>query len=694
MKDNLKQKTPLILMFILISGLYFYGINKLPFLNRTDARYAEIAREMVATGDYIVPKILGTPHLHKPPLTYWLIALGLKIFGINEFGARFFLIVFSLLSLLLVFLIAKEIFNEKIAIWALIFSAVSPGIFFTSRILSTDIFLLFFELGAFYSYIKFLQKNRDLWIILFWLSLGLGFMTKGPVAILIPFLIIFAYHLMNSTLSDIKPFFRFKYIMLFSIIAFPWYLYLILSDKKILTYFLIDQIYARIAGAKGIKMGHPKPFYFYFVVLPVLLLPFFVPFIVSFYREVKKGLNKKTQFIIIWIVIPVLFFSFILTKLPTYILFIIPPSSIIAAKWIEETDSDSKFILLILGLIPLLFLPTIPLANLPSNISLKFFNLSIIIAILVLLLISLKHINPQHFKTFFLLTWLVFYFQLLSIFISYPELLKTNKKLALMSNHLNRKEIKIVSFRQYAYQLPFYTGKFPYLCDVNLEKEISPFRRILSCQELESEWESKTDFLVFCSTKDILKLVNIVKDCFVVGKDGEILLISNKPFLGIKLMDQKGIYINQAKNLPLLNNIKIFLDHAKEKAQKAIGKKLKLHEIELSVKNKRLFYEFEFKNGEKIEEVLVDTLTGKVFTQPPYPDKPVFTNSQLRKMVKINFYEAEQTALNIVNGIITEKEVEIENGVLCFSFHIKQNGKLYELLINASNGILFKISLE
>ncbi|WP_201327175.1 glycosyltransferase family 39 protein [Thermotomaculum hydrothermale] len=695
MKDFIKENHKVIFVFLLTTVLYFYGSNKIPLLNRTDSRYAEIAREMVISGNYIVPKLMGTPHLHKPPLSYWFMALGMKIFGINEFGVRFFQIIFAILSLFIIYLIARELFDKEKAYWTLILSSTSPGIFFTSRILATDIFLFFFELTAFYFYLKFYKTKKEILLYLFWLSLGLGFMTKGPVAVVIPLLILVLISLFKLDFSEIKPLFRLKYLLTFSVIAFPWYLYLIFSDKKILEYFLIDQLYARIAGIKGTKIGHPKSVYYYFEILPILILPFYIPFLIAIIEKIRKGISNRDLFLITWFSFPLIFFSVILTKLPTYILFSIPPAAMLTADWIEETKSKLKCLWLTAGLIPFLFLLNTRYLNISSQINREIVKLSIITGILILFLSIIKFIKNKCFKALFFISWTILFIFIVKLFISYPQLLNSNKKLAYISKEFSHSGFTFVSFRQYAFQIPFYThGETPYYCDIKIEKEISPFKKIISCKELKKLWD-KENFLILVSKKDIINLTDLVKDCFVLAKDGNNFVISNKPLWGANINWKEGVKTHRLKApVNLMQFVKVSFNNALTKAKQAIDKEYNLHDSELAIIKNRVYYEFEFVKRGDFFEVHVDAYTGNISIKEPVNEKAEFTEHDLKNLSNIEKGEARKIALNLIKGKILEEEIEIENGALCYAYHIEHNNNEYEILINVSNGLPFKISFE
>ena len=690
---DLKNKLKIIFVFFVIVVAYFYGVNRLPLLNRTDSRYAEIAREMVITGDYVIPKLMGTPHLHKPPLSYWLMALGMKIFGINEFGARFFQVLFAIFSLFLVYLIDKELFDKEKALFSLILTAISPAIFFTSRVLATDIFLLFFELLVFYSFLKLQKQKKQLWGYIFWLALGLGFLTKGPVVVVIPVLILFTTGVLNQDLSIFKSLFKARYLILFFLIAFPWYVYLVVSDKKVLKYFLIEQIYARVVGIKGTKIGHPKPFYYYFEILPVLILPFYIPFLMAVVKEIKSGISEREVFLIVWFALPLVFFSLILTKLPTYVLFSIPPAAMLTASWFIETDSTLKHLLLVAGFLPFLILLNHRFSSLSPMILKNMVWLVIWVCVLMVVLLLVTLINKAMFKSFFLFSWAIVYILIVNLFLHYPEILAPVKKLAVMTKPIENRDFYLISYKQYAFQLPFYTDKIPYYCNVRFEKGVYPFKRVVQCKALKEKWNN-TNFLVLISGKDLMEFSRKIGDCFVLARNGNMFVISNKPLWGLRINWKEGVKTHNIKNLTyIFSVIKTSFQSARKKAYKMVDEDFLIHDEELAIIKGRLFYEFEFKKGERLKEIHIDTATGRVF---PSLDSivPEFSSEELKHFVNVEEDDAKKEAMEIIKGKVVEEELEIENGVLCHSFQIENANAVYEILINAANGLPFKISFE
>ena len=179
---NTKNHIYFILLTIFIVTLFHLGSWGLT--ETSEARYAQIAKEMFETGDYIHPRKMGISHYHKPPLTYYVTALGYAIFGINEFGARFFLSVALIMQLILIYKTSLLLFNDKkTSLLTVVLYFSTPLILASIRNLTTDAYLNTFVMMAIYFWVKHLEEKK--FFILFYLSLSLGFFTKGPL-VLIP----------------------------------------------------------------------------------------------------------------------------------------------------------------------------------------------------------------------------------------------------------------------------------------------------------------------------------------------------------------------------------------------------------------------------------------------------------------------------------------------------------------------------
>ena len=154
----------------------------------SEGRYAQIVKEMVVNSNYLNPTLLGIKHLHKPPVTYYITALGYHFFGINEFGARFFMQLSLIFQIFLVFKITLNLYkNERLALAAALIYTSFPIVIIAVRTLTTDAYLATFILASIYFWLQYKEKSKPYFLYLFYFFLGLIFETKGPVGFLIPF---------------------------------------------------------------------------------------------------------------------------------------------------------------------------------------------------------------------------------------------------------------------------------------------------------------------------------------------------------------------------------------------------------------------------------------------------------------------------------------------------------------------------
>lgn len=327
-----------IIIYLIISA---FSINNIPLFETTEARYAEISWEMAATGNYLEPHFNGIKHFHKPPLTYWLNAVGIKLFGVNGFGARIFGVLASGLILLMTYKLAYIILNDikksENAVYVLSSSILFIAV---SKIVSTDIYLTLFTVLSQYFLFKQIYEKRSTYnAVLYGAFLGLGFLTKGPVIFLftlLPFIVVklfFKSHKKVFSLKDIS-----FVVISFLIISLPWYVIVILNNPELLNYFIKVQTVDRVVTD---RFHRNEPFYFFIFTFAGTFFPFIIVFLKGLLRQ-QKPLSEKFA-LYLYIFIPFLLFSIAKSKLATYILPFYPLASIIAAEYLDNQTIQAKY---------------------------------------------------------------------------------------------------------------------------------------------------------------------------------------------------------------------------------------------------------------------------------------------------------------------------------------------------------------
>ncbi len=338
-----KDKTLLFLLFItaliLLSTVGTYGV-----IESSDARYAEIGREMFISKDWLHPNLLDIHHYHKPPITYQITALGYELFGVNAFGARFFLQIAILVQMLLVYLLTLQFTpNKKTGLWAAAIYFTFPLVLVASRNLTTDAFLTTFTLLSIYVWVRYRKEGQSLWLYIFTLSLGLGFLTKGPVVFLAPTL----FALLYNRLETSKQTWNIHHIAawsLFIAIAASWFLYLAIDNPAFWDYFIGRQTVDRFSHN---VFSRSEPFWYFIALAPLLGMPWLL-LLPWFIKKLKLKFSTDTieSILLLAVAVPLIFFSISTSKRILYILPLYPLLAVVIALMLQKTKEEKSIFVL------------------------------------------------------------------------------------------------------------------------------------------------------------------------------------------------------------------------------------------------------------------------------------------------------------------------------------------------------------
>ncbi len=308
--------------------LLFHRLGAIGMLGPDEPRYAAVAREMFLSGDYVTPRLNGVPWFEKPVLMYWGAALGFKIFGVNEWGARFPSALAAAFCVFLIYWCGRRLWDRRVGFLAALIMASSVGYFAFARAASMDMPLTACLTAALVFFLVGLNDhsgNRRWWFYLFYAALGLGTLAKGPVAILLPVVAMVCFIAVRGAYDEWRSWHP-AGIVIAAAIALPWYILCTWRNGwEFIQVFIINHNFQRFTSTIH---GHQRPFYFY---LPVLLLLTF-PWTFLLIPTLKRSFSRTEQFIAWWAVVPFIFFSLASSKLPGYILPVVPPIALLCAK--------------------------------------------------------------------------------------------------------------------------------------------------------------------------------------------------------------------------------------------------------------------------------------------------------------------------------------------------------------------------
>jgi 4-amino-4-deoxy-L-arabinose transferase-like glycosyltransferase len=333
------------LLAIAIGVVWFANLDVRKLQHPDEGRYAEIAREMVVTGDWVTPRLNGIKYFEKPPLQYWLTAASFVAFETDEWTARLPGALAGFLTLAIVGYVGSVLASPTVGTYAALALAGCIWPFAISHMVTHDALLTFWlaaALGAF----LLAQHWRDdaarsrRWMLVAWAATAGGVMTKGLVAVVIPCATLVIHTLVTR---DATPWKRLQPIMgigLFLLIAAPWFVAVSSRNPEFARFFFIHEHFDRF-----LTTGHRRTgaWWYFLPMLAAGLLPWtgvFVWGIGARWRQPPAAAAFDwLRFSIIWCAFVLVFFSVSSSKLPSYILPIFPAAALVLGVQLERMAS-------------------------------------------------------------------------------------------------------------------------------------------------------------------------------------------------------------------------------------------------------------------------------------------------------------------------------------------------------------------
>jgi 4-amino-4-deoxy-L-arabinose transferase-like glycosyltransferase len=320
---------------ILAAILYLPGLGGPALWEPDEGRYAEIAREMVISGDYVTPRDDFELYFEKPPLVYWAEAGAIQIFGVNEFAVRIPAALFSIGQVVITAALAEAMLGAAAGLMAAIVLALSPLFFGFARFATLDPALAFFltaGLAAFYAAAgedSFSRPQARRWLLTSAAMLGLGTLAKGPVALILGGAIALAWLAIERRLHQVAQMPLVRCIVIYAAIVVPWFVLAEARNPGFMHFFIIHEHLERYVTSSEHGWG---PWFFIPIVIggawPWI---FFVPHGWSAMRaDDAAGHRAAARFVAVWFVVIFVFFSIPRSKLGSYILPALPPLAIVA----------------------------------------------------------------------------------------------------------------------------------------------------------------------------------------------------------------------------------------------------------------------------------------------------------------------------------------------------------------------------
>ena len=380
MRELYKSKAFVWTLLILFLLIWFYMLGARTLVPTDEGRYAEMAREMVATQDWITTRLNGIKYFEKPPLQTWMNAITFEVFGLGNWQARLWTGLNGLLGIALVAYTGRRVFNERVGFYAPLVLASSLFWAAMGHINTLDMGLsgmMTLSLCALLlaQHATATRNEQRNWMLLCWAGMALAVLSKGLIGIVLPGAVLVLYTIFSQDRGIWKRLHLIKGLLLFFLITTPWFVLVSMKNPEFARFFFIHEHFQRFTTRIHSRTG---PWYYFIPILVLGILPWLGVLLQSLWGGLRDERNGASNFaslsdarfqprkmLLIWSVFIFVFFSISDSKLPSYILPIFPALALLIACHLESSSSKalawSAAILAVPCAIGLAFISRVPL---------------------------------------------------------------------------------------------------------------------------------------------------------------------------------------------------------------------------------------------------------------------------------------------------------------------------------------------
>jgi 4-amino-4-deoxy-L-arabinose transferase-like glycosyltransferase len=361
---NVRIRSEILLLVAFCGFLFFYGLGAFGLVGADEPRYAQIAREMLNRSDWVTPTLDGKPWLEKPPLYYWQAMLvyrvarkfgpgnagadGLAADGVDEKTARLPAAIDATLMIAAIFFFLRR-FRPGTEFDGAIIAASCAGVIGFARAAATDMPLTATFAIAMLGWYAWYESRKRGGLVVFYIFLALGMLAKGPVAPALAAVILILFAVATRDWKCIWQTLWVPGIILFLLVALPWYVAVQKRNPEFLRFFILEHNLARFSTN---VYHHPQPFWFFLPVFLLAMMPWAIWLIAAvverarlFWSERGEALANSEDawviFLLIWMIVPVVFFSASQSKLPGYILPSVPAGALLVSDYFAARRAEN-----------------------------------------------------------------------------------------------------------------------------------------------------------------------------------------------------------------------------------------------------------------------------------------------------------------------------------------------------------------
>ena len=333
-------------LLIGVALIWFANLEYRTLIKPDEGRYAEIPREMAASGDWVTPRLNDLKYFEKPPLQYWATATAYTVFGEHQWTSRLWAALTGFAGLLLVWFAGQRLFGRDAANYAALLLGSSMLYVMMGHINTLDMGVTFFITLGIFSFLLAQHSGSTAqqaasrnWMLLAWAGMALAVLSKGLMGIILPGTAVFIYCLVQRDFTVLKRMHWLAGLAVFLLITAPWFCLVMKANPEFFQRFFIYEHYTRFTTK---ELGRYQPWYYFVPILLTGALPWTVLLFDSLFHIGKPrsgGDNKPFNaalFLLIWTVFIYVFFSISDSKLPSYLLPMFPALALLMGRRIVE----------------------------------------------------------------------------------------------------------------------------------------------------------------------------------------------------------------------------------------------------------------------------------------------------------------------------------------------------------------------
>ena len=350
------SRRDMLLLALAFALLYFFRLGSYPFSNPDEGRNAEIAREMLATGDWVTPRLNGVNYFEKPPLVYWATAVSEKVIGLNEWAVRAVPVSFALWGVLLTYAAARRLYGREAGLASAVVLGTSLLWFVIGHIPILDTAVSVLMARALFSFIVGVGEPagaaRRMSFYQLYVSMALATLAKGLIGFLVTGAVMFLWLLVFNQWKRLLPLYLPSGAAIFLLIAAPWHVLAAQHNPTWVHRYFVYEHFERFLTSAA---SRPGPIHYFVWIVIAGLIPwtgFLWPAVRDALRGgwAKRDENSVAWFLVTWAAFIFVFFSVSKSKLAPYVLPVFPALAVLIGAWLARVAAENAHRRLRVGL--------------------------------------------------------------------------------------------------------------------------------------------------------------------------------------------------------------------------------------------------------------------------------------------------------------------------------------------------------